>query len=189
MKKEKALLRQYIRSLYPGREERDRESRALCGHILHSELYRNARVIGGYMPLPREADVTAVLEDALCSGRILALPLCGEAPEMTLRRVGSMEELVPGAYGIWEPREDTEIISVDALDLLLVPLEGIDPTGMRLGKGGGYYDRLLADAAVTTLGCALSWQWTERVPVQAWDRPLKGCADRDGILMFPPHDM
>ena len=73
---------------------------------------------------------------------------------------------------------------MDALELLLVPLEGIDPSGMRLGKGGGYYDCLLADRSITTLGCALSWQWTVQVPCQAWDKPLSACADMNGIHLF-----
>lgn len=156
----------------------------MCRHILASPWYREARVIGGYMPLEREADVTAVLTDALRSGKTLALPLCGAAPHMTLRRVRALEELVPGAYGIPEPGEDMEIIPVDALDLLLVPLEGIDPRGMRLGKGGGYYDCLLAGKDVRALGCALSWQWVDCVPAEPWDRRLSACAGADGVCYF-----
>ena len=156
----------------------------MCAHILQSAWYREAQVIGGYMPLPREADVTPVLQDALAQGKTLALPLCAEAPHMTLRRVASLGELVPGAYGIPAPDEDTEIIPVDALDLLLTPLEGIDPRGMRLGKGGGYYDCLLARSGVRTMGCALTWQRTEWIPAEPWDRPLAACADRDGICFF-----
>lgn len=184
MKREKALLRQQLRSLYAGKAERDRQSEKLCGHIQQSALYRQAKVIGGYMPLPREADITPVLTDALETGKTLALPLCGEAPHMSLRRIHALSDLVPGRYGLLEPGEETEIIPVDALDLLLVPLEGIDPSGMRLGKGGGYYDRLLAEKEIPTLGCALGWQWTAHVPAQPWDRALSACADEDGIHIF-----
>ena len=138
------------------------------------------------MPLKREADITPVLEHALQSGKTLALPLCGPAPQMTLRRVESLASLHSGAYGIPEPAAESEIIPVEQIDLLLVPLEGIDGSGMRLGKGGGYYDCLLDGKTVPTMGCALSWQWTERVPAQAWDRPLMACADRDGIRVFHP---
>ena len=173
-----------LRGLHGGAEARAEESRLICRHILESEWYREARIVAGYVPLKWEADVTAVLRHVLESGRTLALPLCGKAPHMTLRRVTSLEELAAGAYGIPEPREDTEIIGVDAADLLLVPLEGIDPCGMRLGKGGGYYDCLLADRDVRSVGCALSWQRTARIPADAWDRPLAACADRDGVHVF-----
>lgn len=177
----KRELRKYLRSLYPGEAARNAESTLLCGHILRSERYRQARVIGGYMALPREADITPVLQDALLQGKTLALPLCGDAPYMTLRRVASLEELVPGAYGILEPKPDAQIVAPEQLDLLLVPLEGIDREGFRLGKGGGYYDHLLSSKRVPTLGCALSWQQVPAVPREAWDVPLHACADRDGI--------
>lgn len=136
------------------------------------------------MPMAREADVTAVLRDVLASGRTLALPLCADAPVMTLRRVASLSDLTQGRYGIMEPRKNAEEIAPESLDLLLVPLEGIDRWGMRLGKGGGYYDCLLARADVPTLGCAMSWQWTASVPADPWDKPLRACADRNGIHVF-----
>ena len=70
---EKALLRRALRQRFGGEAARAEESRLLCAHILASGVYRDARVVGGYMPLRHEADVTAVLEDVLASGRILAL--------------------------------------------------------------------------------------------------------------------
>ncbi len=181
---DKAALRKAIRALYPGQAARDAESAHLCRHILGSDEYRRARVIGGYMPLLREADITLVLQDILATGRTLALPLCGDAPHMTLRRVTSLDELVPGPYGLLEPAPTAPLIDPDRIELLLTPLEGIDPTGMRLGKGGGYYDCLLSGHEIPTLGCALTWQWTSCVPADAWDKPLNTCADMHGIHTF-----
>lgn len=176
--------RKHLRSLHEGREARDRQSAALCRHIIGCDSYKSARVIGGYMPMEHEADILPVLQDALEQGKILALPLCGQPPHMTLHRVDSLDELAPGAYGIPEPMQSAEQVAAEELDLLLVPLEGIDSTGVRLGKGGGYYDRLLADADVTTIGCALKWQWTQRLPSESWDRPLDACADEEGVHVF-----
>ena len=181
---EKAALRKRIRSLFGGAGERERQSRLICGHILESHWYREARVVGGYVPMAREADVRQVLADVLATGRTLALPLCGEAPEMTLRRIRALDELVPGRYGILEPCEDAEIVQISDVDLLLTPLEAISPGGIRLGKGGGYYDRLLAQGRPRTIGCALSWQWTSDVPADPWDVPLDACAEEKGIHWF-----
>lgn len=180
----KRELRSLLRSRHEGMAVRDAQSAALCRHILQSPEYKSAHLIGGYMPLSREADVTPVLLDALQKGKRLALPLCGQPPCMTLRLIASLDELVPGAYGILEPDGASPVVSAAEVDLLLVPLEGIDGEGFRLGKGGGYYDRLLADAEVTTIGCALSWQWTERVPRDSWDKPLAACADHCGLRYF-----
>ena len=180
----KRELRAALRAMHQGREERDRQSRLICRHILESDAYRRAKVIGAYMALPREADITAAIQDALRQGKQVALPRCGRAPHMTLRSVSSLDELVPGAYGIPEPAEDAAIIPPEQLDLLLVPLEGIDEAGYRLGKGGGYYDCLLAQSPVTTIGCALSWQQVRALPRQAWDQPLAACADQHGVRYF-----
>ncbi len=183
----KRELRIHLRALHEGQAVRDAQSAAICQHILKSPAYAGASVIGGYMPLSREADITPVLLDTLRKGKTLVLPLCGAAPYMTLHRVASVTDLVPGAYGIPEPSRDAPIVPAEAVDLLLVPLEGIDPDGFRLGKGGGYYDYLLPKARGVTMGCALSWQWTERVPREPWDIPLKACADACGIRCF--HEM
>ncbi len=177
-----------LRSQHEGSAARDKQSSLLCRHILNSSEYKSARVIGGYMPLPREADVLPVLMDALAQGKTLALPLCGQPPHMTLHRVNSLEELLPGAYGIPEPGRDRESIPVEQVDLLLVPLEGIDGEGFRLGKGGGYYDCLLADSEITTIGCALSWQWADELPRERLDRALYACADENGLHYFATKD-
>lgn len=180
----KRQLRSHLRSLHEGRALRDMQSAEICRHIMNFPAYQNARIVGGYVPLSHEADITPVLLDALETGKTLALPLCGEAPHMTLRAVPSMGALVPGAYGILEPCADAPVIPVKEVDLLLVPLEGIDREGFRLGKGGGYYDCLLAGADVMTVGCALSWQRLTHLPREPWDKPLSACADMDGIHVF-----
>lgn len=184
MTNEKAALRRLIRQRFPGEGERVRQSEAICAAVLKSRWYREARVVGAYIPMAQEADIMAVMRDVLTSGRMLALPLCGQAPHMTLRRVRTLEALLPGAYGIPEPSQNAEEIPVESVDLLLTPLEGIDPSGTRLGKGGGYYDCLLAGKHVRTMGCALAHQLVEYVPLDAWDRPLAACADETGVHYF-----
>lgn len=179
--KNKCELRAYLRSLYEGKSERDAQSAKICRHILGSTEYKSAAVIGGYMPMAREADVTPVLQDALSMGKMVVLPLCEKAPNMTLRMISSLDELKPGAYGLLEPSRDAPIIPAERVDLLLVPLEGIDRQGFRLGKGGGYYDCLLPRIHGVAIGCALTWQWMESIPREPWDVPLKVCADPAGL--------
>lgn len=180
----KQQLRRQIRSRCGNETARAEQSACLCQHILQSKEYQNAAIVGGYMPMRHEADILPVLRDVLESGRKLLLPLCGQAPHMTLRIVSSLEALVVGAYGILEPAADTPVYQETAPVLLLVPLEGIDYQGYRLGKGGGYYDRLLSQGSFVSLGCAFDWQWTEKLPRDAWDIPLNACADTRGIHYF-----
>lgn len=177
-------MRILLRSRREGDEARRQQSYMICSHILNSQAYQHAAVIAGYVPMKHEADVMPVLDHALRAGKKLVLPRCGRPPEMTFRRIASLDDLVSGAYGIPEPSLDAEIIPLADADLVLVPLEGIDLQGYRLGKGGGYYDRALAGGQSMTMGCALSWQMVERIPRDPWDEPLKMCAMPNGIIQF-----
>ena len=181
---DKQTMRQTVRARFPDMEARNRESTLICRHVLSWPDYRAAKIVAGYIPLPREADITAVLADALASGKAVLLPRVEGERRMTLRRVHSLDELIPGRWGLLEPPPTAEIISVEAAQVMLVPLEAVDPSGMRLGKGGGYYDTLLTDEGPVTLGIALSWQWVERVPREPWDKPLDAAVDAKGIHLF-----
>ena len=180
----KSEIRKLIRSRHEGMEARNVQSEQICRHFLESELYRKAEVIGAYIPLRWEADILPVLRSVIRDRKTLALPLCETAPNMTLRRVMGLDDLMPGAYGIPEPDQHAPIISAEEVDVLLVPLEGIDRSGGRLGKGGGYYDKLLQDTDVTAVGCALSWQQVDRLPSEPWDVRLKCCLDQHGLHYF-----
>lgn len=90
-----------------------------------------------------------------------------------------MSSLTRGRWGLLEPPEDAE--EAPSLPLLIVPLEAVDPFGTRLGKGGGYYDRLLADFTGVSVGAAMDWQWVEKLPRERWDAPLDAVADAEGV--------
>lgn len=128
--------------------------------------------------------MTSVMEAALRSGKRLLLPKVEGDGIMTLRSIGDLSELVLGFRDIPEPRDDAPVACLTKDTLLLVPLEAIDKTGMRLGKGGGFYDRLLEKADCAVMGTALSHQVVERVPADPWDRPLPCCALPEGIRVF-----
>ena len=129
----KRELRFLLRSKHQGPVARDRESAAICAHVLKSEMYQSAMVIGAYMPLHREADIGLVLADVLKQRKTLVLPRCEKPPVMTMRKVASLQELCSGSYGVWEPPRTSEVIPPEQIDLLLVPMEGIDKDGWRLG--------------------------------------------------------
>lgn len=80
-------------------------------------------------------------------------------------------------FGIGEPRRKERARATWALDMMLVPLVGFDDRGHRLGMGGGFYDRMLADLArrprrPLLVGVAFRFQRLERLENAAWDRPL-----------------
>lgn len=178
---DKAALRQAVRAAFPGPEARNAQSRALCAHLAAWPSFREARVVAGYIPLPREADVTPLLLTALQEGKTLVLPRCEDAGVMTFRLVRAMDELVPGRWRFPEPKEDAPLIPPEAIDLIIVPLEAIDPTGHRLGKGGGYYDRYLPRTRAVKVAAVLRHQRVAFVPHDHHDVPLPFAADADGV--------
>lgn len=181
---DKQALRRAVRARFPGMEARARESGLICRHVKAWQDYQRAEAVAGYVPMPHEADIMPLLADVLASGKTLLLPRVEEgARRMTLRRVERLDSLVPGRWGIPEPPADAEIAPVEGA-LLLVPLEAVDRTGARLGKGGGYYDALLRDAETMTLGVALFSQWVDHVPREAWDQRLRAVVDHEGIHDF-----
>ena len=181
---EKQRLRAEIRAHRPAADVQRAESEAICRHVKSWSVWREAQVVAAYLPLPWEADVTPLLEDALRSGKTLALPRIEGKHSMTMRLVSHPDELVRGSYGLLEPPADAPVAPAECIELILVPLEAVDRCGMRLGKGGGYYDAMLASLRCMTAGIALSYQLVDKVPCEAHDVPLHAVISRDGICLL-----
>ncbi len=76
-----------------------------------------------------------------------------------------------GAFNIEEP-DGTEITSVDVIDLIIVPGVAFDLRGMRVGRGKGFYDRLLARTSVVKIGVAYDFQIVDEIYADAHDIPV-----------------
>lgn len=85
-----------------------------------------------------------VLLDALHSGKTLCVPLCVGEGIMEPRQITSLDQLHRGAYGVLEPEEDTPRMTLDQVDLSIIPCVSCDRLGHRLGQGTGFYDRFFA---------------------------------------------
>lgn len=134
-----------------------------------------ARTLLVYASLPEEVGTDALAAEARRRGILLVYPRCLSEGRMTLHAVKSPVALRPGRYGIREPDADAcPVRRVEDVDAALIPGLAWDRGGHRLGRGAGYYDRLLADPAWRGFRCGLFFaaQEAAAVPHDAWDVPL-----------------
>ena len=154
----------------------------ICEVVAASASFRYADVVLGYSPFGFEIDITPLLLRTLASGRRLALPRTYGKGLMQFHYVGSLNELTPGAYGILEPNENAPLYEDTPATLCLVPGILFDRRGLRIGYGGGYYDRFLRDHAVNTLGIIYRDFLLPAVPGGRYDRHVAAIATERGIL-------
>lgn len=149
--------------------ERKDWSRAINGFLAEVEPGRK-RV--AFMPLDSEPDILPSIERIWCAGDTVVLPRV-EGGSLVLHEVAGMDQLVRGAFGIWEPRA-TLPCWTPGPSLCLVPGLAFDARGYRLGRGKGFYDRLLQGlgTAVETVGIFFSCQEISAVPRETHDWPL-----------------
>lgn len=173
----KSVLRKEIRTLLKMMDESKRadESRLLCHELISYLKSRHLEKskIGVFSPLPYEPDLSGLHDDL--SDAALYYPLCGEGNTLTMHPIKFPEsELSPGMLGILEPVDRHSFILPGLLDVILVPGLAFTPKGARLGKGGGYYDRLLSDKQVSALkiGIGFECQLVDEIPMEPHDCPM-----------------
>jgi 5-formyltetrahydrofolate cyclo-ligase len=144
--------------------------------LIASSAYCSAGSVVLYSPCDGEAQTGLIAVDALARGKRLYYPAVDRSHRsVRLRCVSDLSALLPGAFGILEP-PDGSAVEPDELTgaLICVPGVAFTPGGARLGRGGGYYDRLLAGLGpgIVTAGLSYSFQLIDRLPQEAWDRRL-----------------
>ena len=175
----RALYRKKRAGLDPQR--RAAWDRAIACHILDTEPYARCRKLFAYYPLPGEINLLPLLEKALRQGKIVCLPVCSQAQavkKLTFMRYSG--KVKPGRYGIPVP-DGEETVPPDGQTLCIVPGLACRPDGVRLGYGGGYYDRFLAGFPGFSLGAFYSGFIDEELPADAHDVPCGIIVTEDGI--------
>lgn len=145
------------------------ESIELCAR-LETQL-QSARAILFFAPLPDELDIWLLLQKFLATKKICALPCFDSTTQNYLaRRVFDLENnIITGKFGIREPASTCEEIALDKFDLVLAPGLAFDLSGNRLGRGKGFYDRILAGASGIKCGIAYEFQLLNKIPAEPHD--------------------
>lgn len=138
-----------------------------------------------YAPLDDEVPALRLAEPLTAHGKTLCLPcVIDRLGTMEFRAWGPGDRMEEGRFGTRHPCSDAPVCHPDAI---LAPLVAFDAALMRLGQGGGYYDRAFARYEnALRIGLAWSVQQMEHVPADPWDVPLHAIMTERSIITPAP---
>lgn len=167
---EKRELRRYIRSMKSMLKESEKvsASKKAFDCLEQCNLFINADKILLYHSLPDELSTLEFLQK-WCTRKQLYLPRVNGEYLDILRY--EPEKLELGAYQIEEPIGE-ELIDVKEIELMIIPAMAYDRKGNRLGRGKGYYDRLLSTSNAPKIGIVYDFQILESIPAEPHDIPV-----------------
>jgi 5-formyltetrahydrofolate cyclo-ligase len=182
-------LRRSIRKLILGLDPgiRAAEEAELIARFHGLPGYAAAQTILLYLSaFPEEIDTRPCFLHAITAGkRVLCPRVQCEENRLRLFQISSLSaHLQPGILGIPEPRDDCVEVDVAAVDWALIPGLAFDEGCYRLGRGGGYYDRLLPRMRPESPCWAIGFdcQIERELPVEPHDVPIDGIATPRRII-------
>ena len=172
---EKQRLRERIRRLSPGAPALN--SKSWTTQIMNHDTWKRSSNVLLYSPLTGEPDLGALVDETMESERKFFFPRI-EGNDIALYRQMPGSRWVKGPFGLNEPDPNSwEQAAVAEIHMVLVPGLAFDRGGGRLGRGKGFYDRLLGhpsldapnDSSIIKVGVAWSWQLLESIPMENHD--------------------
>jgi 5-formyltetrahydrofolate cyclo-ligase len=160
-------------------------ARALAGHLLATPEVRRAATVTAYVSMPGEPGTGDLLDALRDGGRRVLLPVVLPDLDLDWAVYAGERSLRSAGRGMLEP--DGPTLGVDAVagaDVVLVPGLAVARDGLRLGRGGGCYDRALARVPVGTFTCVLLHddEVGVDVPAEPHDRRVLAAATPGGVI-------
>lgn len=132
-----------------------------------------------YYSLPDEVYTHAFVEK-WSRDKVILLPLV-RGERLTLCQYTGKCDLRKGEYGIWEP-SGALFQDYGKIDLAIIPGMGFDKQGNRLGRGKGYYDRLLPQLNSYNVGICFGFQLFQHIPAGNFDIPMHEVWTEEGCV-------
>lgn len=157
----RALRRAFLARLQElDRTTRARENRQLASQLSDYQPWLQAKTVALTMSQSFEVDTNQIILAARAQGKVVAVPRTLPQRQMEFVAVGDETEYREAHFGVLEP-VNGRVLTKNELDLIVVPGLAFTREGLRLGFGGGYYDRYLADYHGVTVALALATQLAE----------------------------
>jgi len=179
-------LRARVAQVYPrdghGEARREAHSQAIRAALRGHPAWRKARMICAFLPLGSEPRIAPLWEEESEAAFCFPRP---RGEELELVKISGPELLRRADWKMNLPELDTApVLPLEAVDLLLVPGIAFALDGGRLGRGGGYYDRLLARKSPGTLavGVCFGAQIVGDLPRELHDLRVDAIVTEQGAL-------
>lgn len=163
---------------------RRKSSRTIAELLFSMQSYQEAQTIFCFVGMETEVDTIPIIEDALKKGKRVSVPLMISKGIMVAKEIHSIEELSAHAYGILEPSENNLTVEPSEIDLAVVPCLSCSHKGVRLGYGGGYYDRYMQETHFTRICICFEKLTNEEIPMSHFDLKMDMLITEIGIFNF-----
>jgi 5-formyltetrahydrofolate cyclo-ligase len=155
-------------------------------------MFLNAKTIACYLASGHELDIASIIQNSWRLNKQCYLPVISDHLDVALSFYLHNEQsiLSLNKFNIYEPKRTTgQCISIEKLDIILLPLLAFDSRGYRLGSGGGYYDRSLCSIQnkqhrPLLVGIGFSEQEIAVVPNDSWDVRMDAVLTEKGLVRF-----
>ena len=150
----------------------EKDSAAAIERLEAQAVWKKSQSVLFYSPIAGEINLSSAHRIRVEIGKDggAAAIAASEGGTYEVVRVNDVKgDCVPGKFGISEPGNHCEAWPLNALDLALVPGLGFDLAGRRLGRGKGFYDRLLSGIACAKCGVAFDQQILTEIPAEDHD--------------------
>lgn len=164
-------------------------AREIAGHLLAAAELRRAATVAAYVSVATEPGTGPLIEELAAAGKRVLLPVLLSDGDLDWAAYDGPASLAPARLGLLEPvGPRLGPGAVATADVVLVPALAVDRSGMRLGRGGGSYDRALARVPVGTFVCALLYddELVDEVPRADHDRAVTAVVTPRGVSRAGP---
>jgi 5-formyltetrahydrofolate cyclo-ligase len=161
------------------------KSERIKEQVFHMDEFKDAKTILFYVSYDNEVNTHEMIKKCLKIKKQVVVPKTDiNNHTMLCSSLTKWDDLIAGAYNILEPRQKClKEISLESIDLIIIPGIAFDGQGNRIGHGMGYYDRLLKEKInAHHLGLAFEFQIVEKIPPEIHDVKVKKIVTEKRII-------
>lgn len=164
--------------------EHEQYSYEIASRLFEESIWKEAKTIGVTVSNYPEVDTYQIIRKAWDQQKKVVVPKCHPREKtMSFHEINRFTQLESVYHGLLEPIESkTKKVEAMDIDLLIVPGLLFSSNGFRIGFGGGYYDRFLANFKRNTVSLAFSIQLIDQIPIEKHDIPVSKIITNENIV-------